>query len=212
MINKMEEPVKVERKTATVKKKLQFYTHKCKLRSVVKRSDITEKIEECVHKRASFFLRYFCLSRGEVPELSITTMRHCLNTVSKKDPRGARVKGDELGEEMRLFYESKFSSIYPNRLGMIGKSMLKQLIANQMLENILTDVKTHFESRLLKVVFRILSEEDNTSRMTSKSAVKREAARISNAVMRQDFDSVPDEMRDRIRSAIPADNVLKNLR
>lgn len=122
---------------------------KCKLRSVAHEA----------YKRASFFLRYFCLHRGEVLDMNISTMRHCMNQVCARDPRGARVKGEELGDEMRLFWDSKFSSIYQEKVDMRCKSALKQLVAQQMLDNILVDVKTHFESRLRRVVRSLLERK-----------------------------------------------------
>ena len=37
--------------------------------------------------------------------------------------------------------------------------MLRQLVANQILENILTDTKMHFESQLRRVVQSLLESE-----------------------------------------------------
>lgn len=97
------------------------------------------------------------------------------------DPR------EELGREMQHFWERKFLSLYPDRVDMRGRNVLKQIVAQQMLDNILTDSKTHFESRLLKTVRFLLKSR----------------CEVSGIGMCGDFESVSQEMRDELRSIMP---------
>jgi len=84
---------------------------KCKLTSIVANRETTKKLRRTaelaheIYKRASLFLRHFCLSRGSIPEANASLFRHCINSVCMRDHRGSRPKGEELGEEMEAFWE-----------------------------------------------------------------------------------------------------------
>lgn len=139
----------------------------------------------------------------------MSTIRHCINQVCTKDPRGSQVKGEELGDKMKQFADSKFCTIYPQMLDMCGRSMLKQIVAQQILDNILVDMKTRFEFRLRKVVFSLLRDKcpefaslDSIS--VRNKSIKRRAYQVADAIMRQDFDSIPVEIREEIWSTLPS--------
>ena len=99
-----------------------------------------------------------------MPEISVATMKQCINQVCSKDARGARNKDEGLGKRMTKFWKETFSKYHPNLLHGKGISHVKQLLADQMLECILTDVKTNFESRFRKVhvVLHHLTKDQET--------------------------------------------------
>lgn len=65
-----------------------------KIMTITKNKDIINEIEENVilaheaHKRCTFFLRLFCLNRGEVPQLNRRNIKMSLNLVSFTKHRG----------------------------------------------------------------------------------------------------------------------------
>ena len=71
----------------TGQEELVFCTIKSKLCSVVKDTAIRDGINSVVitahdtFKRALFFLKAFCLEVEEVPEISVATMKQCINQV-----------------------------------------------------------------------------------------------------------------------------------
>ncbi len=71
--------------------------------------------------------------------MSISTMRQCLNQVCEKDARGAKLKDNSLQEEITVVWREMFCNIYPDLVNLRGRSLMKQLLANQMLNCILTD-------------------------------------------------------------------------
>lgn len=92
---------------------------------------LMKKKEECIllaHEAQAFSSGTSALAKGEIPDLSIYV--HHQTLLEHEDPKSVRVKGDELGEEMKPFYEIKFIPT-----NWTGNSVLKQLVAGQMLEN-----------------------------------------------------------------------------
>ena len=69
-----------------------------------------------------------------------------MNKVSIRDARGAKPKGTGVGEELDRFWNDSFGKIYPELVDFRGRSMLKQLLSEQTLDNTLVDTKTHFKS------------------------------------------------------------------
>jgi hypothetical protein len=49
------------------------------------------------------------------------------------------------------YREQTFGMLYPDRVDMTGKSMLKSLVAEQMLVTVATDAVTRFRSRCSKL-------------------------------------------------------------
>ncbi len=87
-----EQPRVKKRKRVCQRGDLIFYTIKSKLRTVIHSPEVLCKLGDVVllaheaFKRAMFFLRLFCLSTGLVPEMSVSTMRQCLNMVCSQGP------------------------------------------------------------------------------------------------------------------------------
>ena len=85
-----------------------------------------------------------------------------------------------LEEDVTRFWKEKFSLAYPERLEGRGLSMLKQLLAEQLLDCILVDVKTHFKSRLTKLVAVTLRK----SATDHESAAHRDTRILDNEAKR----------------------------
>ena len=125
---------------------LLFMTVKSKLNTVIARGEdnktnptILEKIKSVAitahetYKRALFFLKAYCLHKDDVPKISISTMRLCINQVCKKHGKGKKNKEQSLLDDMTQFWEDEFKKIYPEKLEGIGMSYILQLLADQML-------------------------------------------------------------------------------
>ena len=130
---------------------------KCKLKSIAfpKAVSELERIAIVAHdifKRTSLLLKAYCLQANPFPEFTLSLVRHCMNSVCKRDTSGRKPNGDTLGEDISRFWKEKFSIAYPERLEGKGLSVLKQLLCQQLLNCILVDTKTHFKSRLAKLV------------------------------------------------------------
>ena len=106
-------------------KKLEFSTAKCKLRPMVKNEHVFKEINDQVllandvYTRASLFLRLYCLKVDEVPNITVSTMRQCINCVSLY-VTGPKCKDAELKAKFRV---DVFSKIYPEKLDMRSKSL-----------------------------------------------------------------------------------------
>ena len=64
------------------------------------------------YERAPFFFRLYCLSLPEdedIPEVSESTMKQCLNQVCSKDDRGAKLKDEVLQVKLRTFWNERFT-------------------------------------------------------------------------------------------------------
>ena len=83
-------------------------------------------------------------------------VRHCINCVCSRDNKGPRPKDDSLGASTRTFWNKHFSRAYPDLLDGKGLSVLKELLAQQMIDCILTDAKTRFQSRLARLIHFLL--------------------------------------------------------
>ena len=83
-----------------------FCTIKCKLRAVTKSSAVTDRLNEVailahdIFKRASLFLRAYCLQATSFPPMTMSTIRHCINCVCSRESSGRRPKDDSLGEDI----------------------------------------------------------------------------------------------------------------
>ena len=147
--------------------KLTFLSIKGKLHTFVLCASVREKIEREVliaheaMKLGLFFFKGFCLNRGRVPDVSHYTMMACLNQVTCKSNKGAKCKSNELGAEMRSYWDIIFSKIYPEKVNMTRRSRLKAIIADQMETLLLTNATTHFRSRCVKTgIMRGLSKSE----------------------------------------------------
>ena len=134
--------------------------------------------------------------------MSISTIRHYLNQVCMRGTRGARPKGEELGEEMRHFWKQKFPSFYPDKVSMQRMSMLNQIVAQQMLDNILVDPNTHFEKKTPQDDAIPCKTRCKVSGI-GKKALWGRAMKICNAVIHGDLESIPEEIRDEFRTIMP---------
>ena len=63
----------------------------------------------------------------------------------------AKCKSTDALELAREYGEKVFSEVYPEKVDMKGKSLLKSLVAEQMLSTVLTDVSVRFRSRCVKL-------------------------------------------------------------
>ena len=199
-----------------------FCTIKCKLRAVTKSSAVTDRLNEVailahdIFKRASLFLRAYCLQATSFPPMTMSTIRHCINCVCSRESSGRRPKDDSLGEDMRTFWKLHFGRIYPDVLDGKGLSVLKQLLANQMLSCILIDVKSHFKSRLARLVHHLLKTEngehsdaeDKSIRWNSRERMT--AHRIASRAFADRWDEVPSEIVNVLKGVLPLD-VKKNV-
>lgn len=148
-----------------------------------------------VFKRTCFFLRLFCLSADEVPRVDLSLVKDCINIVSTRDPRGAKTKDNGMGEKLNSFWEDSFSKIYPNLLDSRGR----QLIAEEILSNILVDMKTHFGSRLAKFASSLLSKTH------SASTAKSDASKFARRAMAGQWASIPKDLEKALRAIFPSD-------
>ena len=108
-----------------------FFTIKCKLKSIASPKvcaelERTTVIAHDIFKRASLFLRAYCLGENPFPSITVSTIRHCINCVCTRDKRGPKPKDDSLGASMRLFWNQNFSRAYPDVLDGKGIRVLKQ--------------------------------------------------------------------------------------
>ena len=152
---------------------LTFCSIKCKLKSVafpkvVPRLEEVAIVAHDIFKRTSLLLKAYCLQASPFPEFNISLIRHCMNCVCTRDARGRKPIGDILGEDITKFWNEKFSIAYPQTLEGRGLSVLKQLLCQQLLDCVLVDTKTHFKSRLSKLIAVTLhkSATDHASKDT----------------------------------------------
>lgn len=198
-----------------------FWTIKSKLRAVTTSSAVTDRLNEVaivahdVYKRASLFLRAYCLRAASFPPMTLSTVRHCINRVCSRDSRGKRPNDDSLGEDMRTFWKLHFSRVYPELLEGKGLSVLKQLLAQQMLSCILTDVKSHFKSRLARLVHLLLKRSDNGEHSDAQDksvgpgrwtrGERTKAHLIATRVFADRWDEVPSDIVGVLKGVLPPD-------
>lgn len=194
------------RKRRKLGENLHFCTLKCKLATAVRSREVLSRLKEEVllahelFKRTMFFMRLFFLKRGRVPPLSLSLVKECINRVSTRNGSGAKPKDTGLGEELDDFWKQSFGKIYPNLLDFRGRSQVKQLLAEQMLSNILVDVKTHFKSRL-----RTFLEFRLTGSGCEVDCKKKEARRLTGLLFARSWSDVPSWLRRDLEGIIPPD-------
>lgn len=183
--------------------RIEYYTIKSKLRSVVKEEAICKTFEEyalLAHRameRAFAFFRLYCLSlpeEEELPDISESTMKQCLNQVCTKNNRGAKLKDGALEEKLRTFWKDRFCKIHPDKSDLTGKSRLKAILAEQMCSNVLVDCKTHFRSRLFRLVMHLLRGDADKRHEASKAV----ASAFSN-----DWENMEPRLRNTLRKVLP---------
>ena len=123
-------------------------------------------------------------------------MKQCLNQVCTKDNRGVKLKDSALEEKFRTFWNERFCNIHKDRIDLTGKSRLKAVLAEQMCSNILVDCKTHFRSRLFKLVIHLLGGD----------AGKRwEASKVVESVFSGNWENIEPTLENSLRKVLPAD-------
>ncbi len=78
-------------------------------------------------------------------------MMTCLEQVCEKMQTGDKCKSSDVKQFARNDDEKVFSDICPSKVNMRGKSKLKQLVAEQMVMVVSTDVSVRFESKCAKL-------------------------------------------------------------
>lgn len=181
---------------------LEFFTLKYKLAKLIKSGDVLKLLKEKVavahelFKRTTFFLRAFFVERKLVPGLDLSVVKLCMNAVSQKDGRGKKPK-DSFGleDEMKVFWKNRFSLIYHELIDFKGSSFLKQIIAEQILDAVQVDCRTNFRKRFRQYVLHLLGTKDVDARL--------KAGKIVHDVFSLDWNSVPESLRDALRTVLP---------
>ena len=192
-------------KRRKLKEELKFCTLKCKLKRITKSSNVLSRVKDEVvlahevFKRALFFMRLFFLEKGEVPLINLSLVKECMNRVSMRESRGAKLKDTGMGEELDRFWKKSFNEIYPDLLDFKGRSMMKQLLAQEILSNILVDTKTHFKSRFRTFLESLLRDGD------SNGNPKSEACKLTGQVFANHWNDVPIDLKRKLRDILPAD-------
>ena len=137
----------------------QFFSVKSKLASVIPDKSVRQKIASAAllahetTKQGLFFFKAFCLDCEKlgrpIPEPNHTVMVACLDQVCLRAKCGVQCKASDLLSQMKEYWDRVFCKIYPDKVDMTGKSVLKALVADQMFVTITTDVATRFRSRCL---------------------------------------------------------------
>ena len=91
-------------------------------------------------------------------------MLACLGQVCTRNPGGPKAKDSPLKIALQTFWNQTFSHIYPINIDMKGKSRMKLMVAEEMCKAILTDCKTHFESRIFKYAMVLLGAPEREAR------------------------------------------------
>lgn len=178
---------------------LEFCTIKCKLSSILqdgKKSPLHQSLQKEVqrahdlYKLGSFFFKAFCLSEG-VPQMCHSTAIACLQQVSTRSPRGVRCKATELVERMERFWTEKFQAVYPDRVDTVGRSRIKQVVAEEMVTCTLTNATSHFKSRCMLLCSLLGLDK------------KRTATCVDNA-FRGRWDLVDEEAREALKRVLPS--------
>ena len=107
---------------------------------------------------------------------------------------------------MERFWNNTFSGIYPKKLDMTGMSILKQILAQQLVDNILVDIRTRTETRTLKVVTSLLKKQCEISGMDhSARELKRDAAKVTRDLFQGRYDELPILIKELIIPILPVD-------
>lgn len=213
---------------------LQFCTVKCKLNSITISPAVKRRLNEVatlahdIYKRASLFFRAYCLWASSFPPVTLSALKNSINCMCTKSGRGVKPKIDvSFKDDMSTFWKLHFSKIYPDLLAGEGLSMLKQLLADQMLSCILVDTKTHFKSRLAKFIHFLVKRKgrEQDRELNSQNSgeqeddvhsqeclekrwtaiEKKEAFRIASSVFANKWVEVPPELKYDLRSILPSE-------
>lgn len=114
-----------------------------------------------------------------------------MNRVCTRSSRGAKPKDTGLGVEL---WTQNYSTIYPTLVECRGRSFMKQLLAEQTLNNILVDVKIHFKSRLQRFIKGALNYNDSEST----------AGTFAGQVLVGIWGEVPTDLKSKLQEILPA--------
>ena len=111
---------------------------------------------------------------------------------------GAKCKSSDDMELTRDNGEKVFSDIYPSKVDMRGKSKLKQLVAEQMLTVVSTDVSVRFESRCAKLCRSV------------GDLSKKSACRVVRSAFSGNWEDVPASCESPLKRVLPDDPLKGN--
>jgi hypothetical protein len=131
-------------------------------------------------------------------------MRQCIAQVCSKENRGVKLKDSELSEKVVHFWKCTFCKIYPDLLDGRGLSVLKQLLAEQMLTSILVDTKTHFCSRFVKLIVHMNKEPEDGQNARKAS---REELRAAQRIASEAFAGRWENLAEALKKVLPPDVV-----
>lgn len=188
----------------------EYCTVKCKLSGILAGGTPSPALQtlrteaERAHamtKMGTFFFKAFCLRDGGVPVVDHSTVTACLQQVSTRYPRGAKGKATELATRMGTFWNEEFSKIYPERVDAVGRSHLKATVADQMMDCLLTNATTHFQSRCRRFLVSRLGMD------------RREASTVVTDAFRGRWDLVKDlDATETLRRVLPSEPAKGSIR
>ena len=116
------------------------------------------------------------------------------------------MKGDELREAMERFWKNTFSVIYPEKINMTRRAVMKQILAQHLINNILVDLRMHTESRTVKVISGLLGKETESSgESRTKGQLKAKAKKIPRSLFQGRYDDLPANVMQAILPLLPND-------
>ncbi len=84
-----------------------------------------------------------------------------------QSPSGAKGKERDLALRMQAFWSQTFSNVFPDTIDMVGRSILKAIVADQMGVCILANATTHFASHCRKYCIHLGVEKRDSSRVVA---------------------------------------------
>lgn len=141
-----------------------FRTVKVPLKKVLKHYDIIQpKLEETILRVNNFtirtyeFIKLFCLEQFEnnkpIPEINKKFIKKIFSLIGKGSNKGKKVKTNSNdNDDLEVFYYTKFSKIYNEKLNSIHLSYILPILADEIIKCFETNIKTHFIKYINKFI------------------------------------------------------------
>ncbi len=192
------------------KMKSPYKTIKTSLKSIIKDSEIHQKINELVIRCNNIvidtymFIRLYALDlyhkKKIIPNLDSEFISYVFTTLGTRDKRGKKSANEELIKELENFYKEEYQPIFNHtKFDLRGLSFTLPYIAISIETMLTTNLKEHFIKRLYRFINIFSNEYYDEKYMNNKdyeTEKKKDIFKLKKAIYENKLDDIPEKLKE----------------
>ena len=193
------------------KMKSPYRTIKTSLKSIIKDSEIHQKINELVIRcndiviDTYMFIRLYALNlyhkKQAIPELNSDFISYVFMTLGTRDKRGKKSANEELTKKLEEFYKKEYQPIYNHtKFDLKGLSFTLPYIAISIETMLTTNLKEHFMKRLYRFINifsgKYYDEKYMNNNKDYETEKKKEIFKLKKAIYENKFEEIPEKLKE----------------